>query len=89
MVYVLSIDGQPLMPSGVCQQPAQHRRLLCFFLFAHIPCSFLKIYTPARRSRDFLLRIEGSSYSHIWNLQRNTCGTSLEKHLKQQLWLIF
>ena len=37
-------DGQPLMPSGVFQQPAQHRRLLCFFLFAHIPCSFLKIY---------------------------------------------
>jgi len=28
-------------------------------------------------------------YSHIWNLQRNACGTSLEKHLKQQLWLIF
>ena len=37
-------DGQPLMPSGICQQPAQHRRLLFFSLFAHIPCSFLKIY---------------------------------------------
>ena len=37
-------DGQPLMPSGICQQPAQHRRLLFFFLFAHIPCSFLEIY---------------------------------------------
>ena len=29
---------------GVFQQPAQHRRLLFFSLFAHIPCSFLKIY---------------------------------------------
>ena len=37
-------DGQPLMPSGICQQPAQHRRLLFFSLFTHIPCSFLKIY---------------------------------------------
>ena len=37
-------DGQPLMPSGIFQQPAQHRRLLFFSLFAHIPCSFLKIY---------------------------------------------
>ena len=49
----------------------------------------LNTYTLAWRVRDIVLRMEGSSYSHIWNLQRNACGTSLEKHLKQQLWLIF
>ena len=49
----------------------------------------INTYTFAWRIRDILLRIEGSSYSHIWNLQRNACGTSLEKHLKQHLWLIF
>ena len=49
----------------------------------------LGTYTLAWRIRDILLRMEGSSYSHIWNLQRNACGTLLEKHLKQQLWLIF
>lgn len=45
-------------------------------------------YTLAWRIRDILLRMEGISYSHIWNLQRNACGASLEKHLKQHLWLI-
>ena len=43
-VWYAAQYGQPLMPSGICQQPAQHRRLLFFLLFAHIPCSFLKIY---------------------------------------------
>ena len=49
----------------------------------------LNTYTFAWRIHDILLHMEGSLYSHIWNLQRNACGTSLEKHLKQQLWLIF
>ena len=70
------------------KQPPVLGRLLFFLLFAPIPCYFVKIYTPARRLRDFLLRMEGSSYSHIWNLQRNACGASPEKHLKQHLWLI-
>ena len=48
---------------------------------------------PAHTFSEYLLVPGYSSEkcipAHIWNLQRNTCGTSLEKHLKQQLWLIF